>query len=909
MHRFFRPPFLASVGFLSFVSAVSSASVVDVGTTVPLWTELKASVNADGSVAYGTVINGQQRASVWANGARVDLHALCDEASSATARSYAFDITDSENVVGYLATTSRETDRVAYLWSRVGGTWAARSLHASLSPTPRQSAAYAVSERGTTVRVGGYVREAISASTLSRPVIWNVTPAQTTVTSLPLHGPAKSEGYGIVYGIQQNAGGTQTWACGGSGVAAGQYQFATCWSIAGGSTTMHLLTDVGPGSGYASSVINRVRELPTPNGGVEVLAVGTATATNGAATGFAYNLTTGVFAFDFAASEDSDSMLLDVARHTFPGSASPHEGRIFAGVGTSYAGATGAISSNPWSSDISTLFGLHRTTILDPLIEGDACNVLDVYPLIDTAAIVSLSREGRFRLLWAEGRLYRADTQAPVTGVSIPFRQATVRTSATTTETVQHYQFVQHAGSPAAAVYWASKPGCALVPLNGGACEAPTALSGGTAVPLSTAAGKTQSAVIDGPRPSAQGGRYLQTVTTAQCRAGALVAIPSNELVNPKNDLREDFQWYDCDGTLANGYETDVRRDIDHCGQCGVTADDGFYCTTDSCQSGVVTNVVMSNQCLLPVGGAKQCFAGGDTQPIASGGELASNFCSTCAPASSQTAWTPTVNACCASGQPLKDGWESGYRPAKPNNVPYTNTSGMQALSATWIRRLTEIHDGQLWSWQQDDGLITGKSCMQDSGVQPHVLTSYLNGTADQEDWFVFRHADKNGAHSKMSEPRVRLLPNAATDLELCVYPRCVTAGNTGSLAGMRYMRNGSVLPDSGRVSSADSPLHDGVRGLDGYCVNAAGLGGAEDIRISVESSNGSNGVSCWNVDVFVQVKARPSPQSATCQQPYKVMWGNDKHVVNAPAVWGGPKYRDTTCTDCCDGHGALVTP
>lgn len=56
--------------------------------------------------------------------------------------------------------------------------------------------------------------------------------------------------------------------------------------------------------------------------------------------------------------------------------------------------------------------------------------------------------------------------------------------------------------------------------------------------------------------------------------------------------------------------------------------------------------------------------------------------------------------------------------------------------------------------------------------VTPPV--AHLNGLADQEDWYVFRHTDKATNNSEASEPRVRVIAPAGEQVKMCVYVACV---------------------------------------------------------------------------------------------------------------------------------------
>lgn len=371
-------------------------------------------------------------------------------------------------------------------------------------------------------------------------------------------------------------------------------------------------------------------------------------------------------------------------------------------------------------------------------------------------------------------------------------------------------------------------------------------------------------------RPSAQF-RYAQFVEedTGLCTASKVYAAQDIERLNPRHDLESGLDiWRDCDGGLANGHEINIHDDIRHCGGCGIVADNGHACTTDDCAAGVIQRDVVAGTCFIPQSGVGSCYTYQDMQPVTYGAEPSTtrNFCRSCT-AANPTDWTvANGNACCTGGEPNKDAFEKGYRPAVASgNIRYTEVTGQHAvLQAPWIARISEVQDRDNWTYSNMSTCNANQS-----GRGPFRLSAYLNGLADQEDWYVFRHTDlavnKSG---QQSEPRVRVVAPAGQMLELCVYVACVdkdkgnVRGKPLNALGYYFSRPASAsTTESGpNRAAAGSPLSlPGSVGFAGRCKTSA----TPDMEVLLEdySAAQASANQCWHVDVFASVRPSSTPQ------------------------------------------------
>lgn len=216
--------------------------------------------------------------------------------------------------------------------------------------------------------------------------------------------------------------------------------------------------------------------------------------------------------------------------------------------------------------------------------------------------------------------------------------------------------------------------------------------------------------------------------------------------------------------------------------------------------------------CVISEGGLSACYTHNDMQPVRYGAEPATtrNFCRSCTAANPRDWTVASGNACCTGGEPNKDAFEKGYRPsAAAGNVAYTTDNGQYSvLNASWIARIHDVEDRDNWTQTNRSTCNANQN-----GKGPFRLTAYLNGLADQEDWYVFRHKDLalDGRHQ--SEPRVRVVAQQRTFVGLSMYlpvyvlrlrpTPCRASSPTPCTGGMTATR----LPGIVRAMTAATPL------------------------------------------------------------------------------------------------------
>lgn len=883
-----------------------SFQVTPLGQTVPLWYEHSVGVNDVDTVAWTKIDAGSPRAMAWHNEAPVNLDALL---SPQPLRSYALDVETNGDIVGYTAANARETARSAVYWEVNGPSFTPQLLPPPVGTTPVQSAAYAVARSSTSptsVIVGGYVRDRVSATTLSKPVVWTGAPGALVAKVMDVD----TNGYGIVYGVADDGVGNQQ-ACGSHG-AGGAYAFAACWNPVSGERTMLSLSK--PGKTIASSVVRRVRTIPLGAAGTATFAVGTVAYSTGESEGFVYRLAgpSSILETQWVdgVAANSSSMVMDLSETSFPGpSAGTDYGMVAIGMGatTATVGYETIMDSTGLSGHV--YHGISKTFLPMRDVEGGVCDIQDETASGLGDASVAASNNGDTRVVWSGNTLsvYRAHYPVAKPEVLVRDTVVTVRPAlfgkSAITETPQHYQARVAGTSSLGMIRWSSEPGCASMVGTGMTdCSNARASLGSGLNPsiIAASGGMARTETVQGEAPDTTTFRYVQAslgTNATSCEISPVYASDSVIVPNPQADFNGEVRdWQNCDADLANGYETDVRRDYNHCGACNTPiVEDGKWCTLDQCVNGSVNRSILeANSC--HISGA--CYSHGDKQPIAYGGEPSTtrNFCRECRPATKQTAFTNVPQTCCVDGVPQITKWHRGYRPATPGNITYSGTT----LTSTWIRRIAEVNDGHLWA--DLNGFLcisTSYDCQTDNdkSTAPKRLRSHLTGFADQEDWFVFRHVDLNNQNSKNSEPRVRVVPTNNADVKLCVYAYCYDSPAT-TLEYMQYASEGSNVGVRNVTGSA-SPLHNGSRSLEGYCRDVRGAGGAEDIEILLE---GAPNPKCWNVDIFVQVTSGVSTP-LMCGQSYDLYWGNDQYY-NC-----GSGYHGWGCAGCCDGKVDITNP
>lgn len=84
------------------------------------------------------------------------------------------------------------------------------------------------------------------------------------------------------------------------------------------------------------------------------------------------------------------------------------------------------------------------------------------------------------------------------------------------------------------------------------------------------------------------------------------------------------------------------------------------------------------------------------------------------------------------------------------------------------------------------------------------------------------------------------------------------------------------------------------------------GDGQAADIEILIAGQEKTLKRACWNQDIFVSVKTKPSTEPLMCGDEYKMYWGNDQAYVQSKGIFGGCNdgWSNSTCVDCCDAPG-----
>lgn len=781
--------------------------------------------------------------------------------------------------------------------------WVPETLPAPTGPAPAQSAAYAVARDGASVLVGGYVRDRVSATTLSRPMVWHGGADGWTARLLEVD----AAGYGIVYGVT-HAGEGHDWACGASG-AGGAYAFATCWNAVSGEKTV-LPLSLGSNT-LASSVVRRVRTIEFGAIGTATFAVGTATTTDGESRGFIYKIAgpadMPVVEWVDGVAGTGSSMLMDLVETSLP---RPNRETDF-GVMVVGVGELVASSGTPHRLDSAsvvgtTYHGISKTFLKTRPVAGPVCDIQnESYAGIGDAAVAA-SNNGDTRLVWSGSTLYvyqgNYEVRAPqvwVRNTSVTIRPASDEAAAVR-ETPRHFQVRVPGEATSGLVRWSSSPGCeSLVGTGMTECwNARSSIGEGTVLPIITAEeGASRTRTVGGVAPDSEKYPYIQAsvgVAANACEISPVHATDARIVRNPREEFNGEHRlWDDCDGDLSNGFETDLLHDYYHCGACGQRVnDDGKWCTLDACVDGKVSRAkLQAGSCHID--GA--CYRDGELAPLRPNDapSMPKNPCARC-DASAATQWTATGAACCDGAMPSFDPFQKGPRPSVTGgNIAYAGST----LIAPWIARISEVYNSDFWTYSPRGagGSDAAKRCnLNDRNIGPHVLQAWLTGDANREDWFVFRHR-KTGAEKKMEQqPRVRLVAHpTGEELTMCVYATCAGTSSGSALNTLTYSTraaasNGSQSRGGPNVPAAMSPLSLASGGVAAYCLS----GQVVDITLHLENSG------CDEADVFVQINAKEAMARPSCTEPYDVYWGNDIHVRDKN---GSEIFKDT-CTNCCDG-------
>ena len=459
----------------------------------------------------------------------------------------------------------------------------------------------------------GYIRQKLSAASLSKPALWRVDDhawGTSTVRELPTGGAD----YGIAYGLSEKDKNERLHACGGVGSANGLLQ-ATCWNVTAVDAPTLITTPAGlqTGDNVATTVVQRVRTVNLGGGsgtgsGLQNIAVGYLMQTDQSVMGFTWNLTTDELNFSTALASTNDSLLSDIAvqRYTQGAQTNVNGGKVYHGAmvvgsGTDTARPSG-IALNP-NLHPAALRGIAQTRIADSAVNAAAaptCNMELQIPAPDLPATVEMvsgvSTNGLYMVgTDAAGRLVRMENNISTYQIRINARRAHVY-SAPSTSTEEIYYWAEVVGEETLSdirVIWSNTAGCqqwatgasCRADLNG-VNQAQSTRNWGSITPSAT------YAYVQAALPAASPNCVMTPVY-----AVADLAVAQNPSTTT---IGADEDWRAC-GNVPTGrhetnYNVDVKRDFHHCGACGASADDGLACTADSCVDGRIRQRVNNNQ-------------------------------------------------------------------------------------------------------------------------------------------------------------------------------------------------------------------------------------------------------------------------------------------------------------------------
>lgn len=497
-----------------------------------------------------------------------------------------------------------------------------------------QSAAYGVVALNAANQygVGGFARDRVSASVLPKPVVWTVTNAHAanpsiTPTRLPTFGG--NSGYGYVSSLARN--GNDYWACGNSANGTSVYIQATCWKMNGGpsSATIHaqLNDDLAGASGFGSvpiaSMVNRVRVLPIgPNGALHTVAVGAALigtkVTNAKWRGWVYDLDTREVWKNLDIVKNAETLTYDAAAIAYAeeGGTSSY-GLMMGGMSGSATGTPGALDGGPANVDTGALRGVERRMLLQGTTDaGMVCKIDDdSAPGSSSPAqpgyeqLLALSGNGDYRLAMTGGKLIRLNrVEEPGVAIDVNQRQYRVKNSTRTgVSTIQYFYALANLNKDEAVLRVANKLGCDA-PGFAGSCSNATSVAFDISPAIGTDISLTK--VNNALRSSQMSGTFNTTHNYAQLalRNGNTCTITPvkahiERVLNPAKDYPDDTTpWAACPANAYAGYNTDIGKDVRHCGGCG-NAVQGLACADNICNNGApAIGSVDSGQCAIGPG-------------------------------------------------------------------------------------------------------------------------------------------------------------------------------------------------------------------------------------------------------------------------------------------------------------------
>lgn len=491
---------------------------------------------------------------------------------------------------------------------------------------PQQSAAYGLaSSTAGSIFVVGSARQKVDRDHLPKPALWTVnTSGAMSITGavlLPLPtysnipaNDAPNEGLsgtytnGVVRDIVAGDGGF--WACGN--VAAPRiYAEAYCWKLdANGNASTPIRVGIGAGQPLATTTVSRVRTLPIgANGAPQSVVIGSALGTDGKWKGWVYNLSTNApISTDFGFSGETDAMAHDAAGIRYSNGTSLAYGMMVGGISASMS------IFNDGTLPVSyPLRGIERRMLLvgatQPSLPdmGQVCAIQDDSAPVNAGAydqLVSLSRNGQFRLARAGTQLVQLSVANQAHDVSIVSRNTRIRTrfeqkSADYTGSgLNPTEYIYYEGevlpnqvnnATAAALLMSNALGCGAADDEPGLgnCHSATQAAfdlrdNGIRLPLSAASpGEILRSVrVYGTILMPNDYQYVQIASRTndtRCSITPVLPAPTTIRYNPQVDLNDPTTtaWKDCylDGSYPgsphlHGFETDTNISYDHCGTC-----------------------------------------------------------------------------------------------------------------------------------------------------------------------------------------------------------------------------------------------------------------------------------------------------------------------------------------------------
>lgn len=915
-----------------------------IGTSVPHWVDMMASVNSTSDVAWSALspARNDSQAQFYSPEQGPQPILVLPAETSNTSRAVGLTDRDASGdvwVVGAASTDAKLLDSRAIAWkldpNGVGEQLILEQVE--LSEASFNVGAVAQSYATSILAIGdgahfvvGSARKQVSRDSLPKPMLWRFTEGSNGVVTindtqeLPLRSAL---GNGVVTGIAQGAAANTIWACGNTAEPQ-EYATATCWNVdrnaTGGQKPLfvfqeaHVLQSLP--SGVATSMVSRVRTLAIgSNGALETVVVGSAMTDEPTPRwfGWVYNLSTKAFWSDLGLVQGAESMASDVAAIAYVeegGAAASSHGMIVGGVSATVASTSGILGDNPVNVNTMALRGAeHRVLFHGVSDAGLTCNVNEESESDDGPFqhLVSLSANGHYRLA-AQGSSLHVLTVFPRSQVAkIHIRDTIVRQRANQQRVDGpagggplapvpiRYHEAEVASLDAMAVLRVSSAlGCGAVDAGTGlgAC-----LGGTTAgfdignahelllMPVSGSPGKLRSARETSVPFDFSQSMYAQVAqrdSQSVCTISPVMAAET--FVNPQVDFNG-VVWGRCDpsSTLPN-YYTDLQSSYDHCGECWKTAEDGEFCTTNFCSGGQPARdaEISPGSCLID----DKCYHDRALRPEAG----YKNPCQRCVPTNSKWLWTRSTNTqcCTGAGEPILDTWDNNG-----SGEGLDKNGGQTVGAVTWGKNFDE---NSHWSGTRGTG---GRFCESDLN---RINGAMFSPGVDEQDWYAHRYSGtwNNG----WLEPRADLLVGGSNEksMELCVFVQCDDGATTTiAWAGTTGVPNGSFSCDDrnglGCVSrrAAGSPAAN-ARGL---CATTSASSTKASVELTYECSHGSTRVR-KDATMFVSVRPLTMDTEKTCQDyRYNLRIGNDVNKACGPLGGSCLAWADSTstCTTCCD--------